>query len=95
MNTIHLKFADRAEALAALAALLGYGPQQDGTGQWWPTTGTAGGIRYDLCFLADQGVTTGSDGDHVNLLWWGDAAGAPDFGAHVVMPQTPSAVFAV
>lgn len=94
MNTIHLKFADRAEALSALTAVLGYGPQADGAALWWPTAGTTGGVRYDLCFLADQGVATGGDGDHVNLLWWGDKETAPDFGAHVVVPQTPSAIFA-
>lgn len=95
MITIYLRFADRAEALGVLAATLGYGPAGEAGAQWWPTTGTSAGTRYDLDFLADQGVIASSGEDLVNLLWWGPAEDVPDFGGHVVSPATPSCTFAL
>ncbi|MFG1478596.1 hypothetical protein V5F53_07985 [Xanthobacter sp. V4C-4] len=94
MITLHLRFADRAEALCVLAAVLGYDSTAEGPGgrEQLPA-GMRAGVRYDLCFLADQGVAAGSAADHVNLLWWGEAADTPDFGAHVVTPATPRCGF--
>lgn len=41
MLTIYLRFGDRAGALAALAAALGYGSALDPEGgETWPATGT-------------------------------------------------------
>ncbi|MFG1262369.1 hypothetical protein [Xanthobacter aminoxidans] len=108
MQTIYLRFGDRAAALAALAAVLGYGPALDPEGgETWPSTGFAAGTRYDLAFPGEIRVPTGETVDtpfgpspvtaplpgyHVNVLWWG--ASAPDFGAAVVTPDTPASVFA-
>lgn len=95
MTTIHLRFASRTEALSVLGAMLGYQSTADAPGgkEMLPV-GACAEVRYDLCFLADQGVTAGADADRVNLLWWGDAAHAPDFGAHAVTPATPDCCFA-
>ncbi|WP_454915821.1 hypothetical protein [Xanthobacter sediminis] len=94
MVTIYLRFADRAEALAVLSKVLGFMAVPDETGRVTFTAAHLDGVRYDLCFLADQGVATGDGGDHVNLLWWGEAGSAPDFGAHAMVPATPACVFA-
>ncbi|MCL8385937.1 hypothetical protein EJ105_27680, partial [Xanthobacter aminoxidans] len=101
MHTIYLRFGDRAAALAALAAGLGYGPAIDPEGgETWPSTGFAAGTRYDLVFVGEIRVLTGATidtpfgpspvtaplpGYHVNVLWWG--AEPPDFGAAVVKPD--------
>ncbi|WP_296585754.1 hypothetical protein [Xanthobacter sp.] len=108
MQTIYLRFGDRAAALAALAAGLGYGPAIDPEGgETWPSTGFAAGTRFDLVFLGEIRAPTGETVDtpfgpspvtaplpgyHVNVLWWG--ADAPDFGAAVVTPDMPAGVFA-
>jgi hypothetical protein len=96
MTTIYLRFSDRAEALAALGATLGYAssaPEPGGPEQ--VPLGWRDGLRYDLCFLADQGLVTEGEGDLVNLLWWGEGASAPDFGACQVVPVTPRCGFAL
>ena len=95
MHTLYLCFADRAAALAALASVLGYqsSAEEPGGREMLPV-GMFGPVRYDLCFIADAGVPMTTSGDHVNLLWWGDAASAPDFGAHIATPATPSCSFA-
>lgn len=94
MVTIYLRFADPAEREAALRDVLGFEAACDADGRAAFTTGYLDGIRYDLCVLADQGVATDTGGDLVNLLWWGDAGRAPDFGVHAVAPATPACVFA-
>lgn len=95
MHTIYLCFADRAAALATLASVLGYQSSAEVPGGRETTPGgTSGTVRYDLCFLADAGVPMSTSGDYVNLLWLADAASAPDFGAAVVTPATPSCSFA-
>lgn len=93
MDTIYLRFADRTEREAMLLARLGFTAVYDEAGRAAFTSGHLGGVRYDLCFLADQGVAAG-EGDLVNLLWWGEAGTAPDFGAHAVAPAMPACVFA-
>lgn len=108
MQTIYLRFADRSAAMAALAAVLGYGPNLDPEGgETWPSAGTCGGTRYDLVFSGEIRTPTGETidtpfgpspvtvplpGYHVDLLWWG--VEPPDFGAAVVTPATPAGVFA-
>lgn len=95
MTTIYLRFADRAAALSALGSVLGYASTaEEAGGKQMLPSGHLDGVRYDLCFLSDQGVTAGGGDDLVNVLWWGEASGAPDFGASVVVPQTPSCGFA-
>jgi hypothetical protein len=95
MNTIYLRFSDRADALAVLASVLGYestarvpGGMEEGSVGW------CDGVRYDLCFLSDQGVASAGEGDLVNVQWWGEGASAPDFGGHGVTPSTPRCGFA-
>lgn len=104
MQTIYLRFADRAAALAALAAVLGYGPDLDTEGgETWPSGGLCAGTRYDLVFAGEIRVpsiwsrpsrrrTTPLQGYHVDVLWWG--ASPPDFGDAVVTPAAPAGVFA-
>ena len=88
MQTIYLRFGDRAAALAVLAAGLGYGPAIDPEGgETWPSTGFATGTRFDLVFIGEIRAPTGEiidtpfgpspvsaplPGYHVDLLWWGD-----------------------
>ncbi|MFG1479179.1 hypothetical protein V5F53_11015 [Xanthobacter sp. V4C-4] len=94
MSILYLTFPDRAAALAALAAALGYETSAEAPGgAEGVTCGSFGGTRYDLCFLADAGVIAPGGVDLVNLRWWGAPEAAPDFGAAVVAPLTPSAAF--
>lgn len=96
MVTIYLRFSDRAEALATLAAVLGHvGSAAQEDGREMTTSGWFAGTRYDLCFLSDHGVPTSTSGEHVNFLWWGTQASAPDFGASLIAPQTPRCCFAL
>lgn len=92
-TVLYLRFGGRVEALAALAAVLGHGPEADDDGEVYPSTGTHAGTRYDLCWLVDAGVIAAGGAELVNLLWWGEAATAPDFGAAAVVPATPSCLF--
>lgn len=104
MQTIHLKFPDRATALTVLGATLGFASMADVPGGPEPVTaGLHGVTRYDLCFLGDLGLVAQSEGaersDLINLLWWGstaelDAMVSGSLSAHVVEPLTPTCVFA-
>lgn len=93
MTTIFLRFSDRAEAIMVLSAVLGFDGEQTEDGRQMWSSGLHEGERYHLSFLSDMGVICGAAGDHVNLLWPGPAETAPDFGAYVVAPATPSCVF--
>lgn len=47
--------------------------------------------------LGEEGVQSEYEalpGWHINLLWWGEVAAAPDFGVDEIAPQTPSRIFA-
>lgn len=104
MKTIYLRFPDRNAALARLEAILGH--ELDPEGGMLPTSGHWQDARYDVDDVGvihapvppdadENAVPEAMPGWHVNLLWWGDEGKAgPDFGADVVLPLTPSRVFA-
>ncbi|WP_238121953.1 MULTISPECIES: hypothetical protein [unclassified Xanthobacter] len=93
MRVIYLVFSSRAEALTELGARLGYvSSAEEVGGRERLTAGRCDGVRYDVDFLADNGRRPGSP-DHVNVLWHGADAAAPDFGAYAVDPASPSCKF--
>ncbi|MDQ0507429.1 hypothetical protein [Xanthobacter agilis] len=97
MNTIYLRFPDRAEALATLSAVLGFDGEQDAAGRQLWSLCWREGARIDLCFLADAGVGVSAEGDHVNLLCPDDQADAlaADLAPYVLpAPATPDCRFA-
>ncbi len=104
MRTIYLHFADRAAALARLSAVLGH--ELEAESGMLPTSGRWQGGRYDLDEVgvlhaalppdaSEDAAPEPLPGWHINLLWWGDDAPAPDFGPDVIDPATPSRVFAL
>ncbi|MGQ3675632.1 hypothetical protein ACT6QH_09085 [Xanthobacter sp. TB0139] len=90
MKTIYLRFADRNAALAGLYSVLGYAPDMESGAL--PTVGRWQNSRFDV---DEVGELLAVSGWHINILWWGDAADAPDFGPDEISPQTPSRVFAL
>lgn len=96
MTTIFLRFADRAEACAVLAAALGVDTAEDEAGRQSWSAGDHEGVHYDLCFLADGGVYVSTPGDHVNLKWPGPLpVTLADALAPYTLPEpaTPAVVF--
>lgn len=104
MRTIYLHFSSRDAALARLLTVLGH--ELEAESGMLPTSGRWQGSRYDLDEVGvlhtplppDAGEDAAPEvlpGWHINLLWWGDDAAAPDFGADVIAPATPSRVFAL
>ena len=97
MRTIYLRYSSQDDARDALAAILGWEPGA--------TTGELSGTRYDVDEVgilyepipedaAEDYRPEPLPGWHINLLWWGEDDAAPDFGAAVITPATPSRVFA-
>ena len=97
MQTIRLRFADEAAALAALRAA-GWLTVDPGTSaEAVPPLAHANGVRCDIDMIgalheqtgtdeAGEPIMTALDGYHVNLLWWGDGE-PPVIGGEVVTPD--------
>lgn len=97
MQTIRLRFADHAAAIAALKAAgwLATDPETGDHAETVPPLVHAGGVRCDIDMIGVLRETTGTEdepvmtplpGWHVNLLWWGDGE-PPQIGGEVVTPE--------
>lgn len=94
MQTIRLRFADRADALAALAAAGWLVTDPETGAETVPPLVHEGGVRCDIDMIGvlyeetdtqGESLMTPLPGWHVNLLWWGDAP-PPAIGGEVVEP---------
>ena len=97
MQTIRLRFADEAAALAALRAA-GWLTVDPGTStETIPPLALVDGVRCDIDMIGSLFEQTGTDdagepimttlsGYHVNLLWWGDGQ-PPVIGGEIVTPD--------
>ena len=97
MQTIRLRFADHAAAIAALRAAGWLAIDPETGAETAPPLVHAGGVRCDIDMIGVFRETAGTDAEgepimtqlpgwHVNLLWWGDAP-PPQIGGEVVTPE--------
>lgn len=98
MQTIRLRFADEAAALAALRAAGWLTVDPETTAETVPPLVLVDGARCDIDMIGSLFEQTGTDdagepimttltGYHVNLLWWGETQ-PPVIGGELVNPDS-------